>query len=218
MSKRTLAVLTVAVAAVFLLSSVACVSKKRLRAVEEQNAQHMAEANARIDELAQKNDTLDKSLKETQGALTGAQGETRKLAADVMSLKDQLAGLEAQKAELDKALAAGKETEASYQKKVRALNGSIAALKKQVAEMESLVAAKDAEIAELQRNEAALKAAADEQSKAMAALNADKDALASELDATKASKKQTTLILGSLLAVAVLLAIIGIVRGRKKAA
>jgi chromosome segregation ATPase len=218
MSKRTLAVLTLAVAAVFLLSSVACVSKKRLRAVEQENAQQMADANARIDELAQKNDALDKSLKETQGALAGAQGESRKLAADVGSLKGQLAGLEAQKADLDKALAAGKETEASYQKKVRALNGSIAALKKRVAEMESLVAAKDAEIAALQKNEATLKAAADEQAKAMAALNADKDALSSELDKTKAGQKQTTLILGILLAVAVLLAVVGFARGRKKPA
>lgn len=218
MSKKTLAVLTLAVAAIFLLSSVACVSKKHLRAVEEQNAQQMAEANARIDELAQKNDALDKSLNETKDALTGAQGENRKLTANVSSLKDQLAGLEAQKAELDKALAAGKETEASYQKKVRALNGSIATLKKKVAEMESLVTAKDAEISALQQNEASLKAAAEEQTKRMAALNADKDALATQLDQANASKKQTTLILGILLAVAVLMAIIGIVRGRKKAA
>lgn len=218
MSKKTLTVLTLAVAAVFLLSSVACVSKKRLRAVEEQNAQQMAEANARIDELAQKNDTLDKSLKDTQGALAGAQGENKKLATNVTSLKDQIAGLEGQKAELDKALAAGKETEASYQKKVKALNGSIGALKKNIAEMESLVAAKEAEIAALQQSEAALKAAAEEQAKKMTALNADKDALSAELDKTVASKKQSTLILGILLAVAVILAIVGIVRGRKKAA
>jgi len=218
MSKKTLAVLTLAFVAVFLLSSVACVSKKRLRAVEEQNAQQMADANARIDELAQKNDALDKSLKDTQGALTGAQSENKKLAANVTSLKDQLAALEGQKADLDKALAAGKETEASYQKKVKALNGSIGVLKKKVAEMESLVAAKDAEIAALQQSEAALKAAADEQSKKMAALNADKDALSAELDKTVASKKQSTLILGILLAVAVILAIFGIVRGRKKSA
>ncbi len=218
MSKKALAVLTLAVAAVFLLSSVACVSKKRLRAVEEQNAQQMAEANARIDDLAQKNDTLDKNLKDTQGALAGAQGENKKLAANVTSLKDQITGLEGQKAELDKALASGKETEASYQKKVKALNGSIGALKKNIAEMESLVAAKEAEIAALQRSEAALKAAAEEQAKKMAALNADKDALSAELDKTVASKKQSTLILGILLAVAVILAIVGIFRGRKKAA
>lgn len=218
MFKKTLAILSLGIFAVLLLSSAGCVSKKRLQAVEEQNAQQMADANARIDELAQKNDALDKSLNETKDALAGAQGENRKLTANVSSLKDQLAGLEAQKAELDKALAEGKETEASYQKKVRALNGSIGTLKKKVAEMETLVAAKDAEIAALQQNEASLKAAAEEQSKRMAALNADKDALATQLDQANASKKQTTLILGILLAVAVLLAIVGIVRGRKKAA
>ena len=218
MSKKTVAVLTLAFVAVFLLSSVGCVSKKRLRAVEEQNAQQMADANARIDELAQRNDVLDKNLKDTQGALTGAQSDNKKLAASVTSLKDQLAALEGQKVDLDKALAAGKETEASYQKKVKALNGSIGVLKKKVAEMESLVAAKDAEIAALQQSEAALKAAADEQSKKMAALNADKDALSAELDKTVASKKQSTLILGILLAVAVILAIFGIFRGRKKSA
>jgi chromosome segregation ATPase len=218
MSKRNIAVLTLAVAAVFLLSSVGCVSKKRYKALEDQSAQQLSQANARIDDLTQKSDALDKSLKDTQTALTGAQAENKDLAAKAASLKDQMAGLEAQKAELDKALAAGKETEASYQKKVRSLNGAVAGLKKQMAEMESQISAKDAEIASLQQTEASLKAAAEEQGKKMAALSADKDALSAQLDKTVASKKQTTLILGILLAVAVILAIFGLARKRPAAA
>ncbi|MCX6572796.1 MAG: hypothetical protein NTX99_02275 [Candidatus Aminicenantes bacterium] len=218
MSKKTLTVLMLGLVAVFLLSSAGCVSKKRYKTLEQQNAQQLAQANARIDDLVQKNDALDKSLKDSQAALTGAQAETKKLAADAASLNGQIAALEAQKVELDKALAAGKETEVSYQKKLRSLNGSIAALKKKVTEMESQIAAKDAEIASLQRTEASLKAAAEEQDKKMAALSADKDALTAQLDKTAAGKKQTTLILGVLLALAVLLAIIGFVRKRSAAA
>jgi len=117
MSKKTLAVLSLAIAVVFLLSSTACVSKKRLERVEQENAQQMAQANARIDELTKKNETLDKGLADTQSALSGAQSENKQLASTAASLKDQLAALEGQKTELDKALAAGKETEATYQKK-----------------------------------------------------------------------------------------------------
>ena len=51
----------------------------------------------------------------------------------------------------------------------------------------------------------------------MAALNADKDALSAQLDKTVASKKSTTLILAILLGLAVILAIVGFVRGRKGA-
>jgi peptidoglycan hydrolase CwlO-like protein len=218
MSKKTLTVLMLGLTAVFLLSSAGCVSKKRYRTLEQENAQQLSQANARIDELAQKNEALDKNLKETQAALTGAQAENQKLAANATSLKGEIAALEAQKAELDKALAAGKETEASYQKKVRSLNGSIAALKKKMAEMESLIASKDAEIAKLQQSEASLKAAADDQTKKMAALGADKDALTAQLDKTVSGKKQMTLILGVLLALAVLLAIVGFVRKRSAAA
>lgn len=217
MSKKTLTVLMLGLVAVFLLSSAGCVSKKRYRTLEQENAQQLSQANARIDELAKKNDALDKSLKDAQTALSGAQAENQKLAANATSLKGEIAALEAQKAELDKALAAGKETQASYQKKVRSLNGSIAALKKKVTEMESLIASKDAEIAKLQQSEAALKAAADDQAKQMAALSADKDALTAQLDKTVSAKKQTTLILGVLLGLAVLLAIVGFVRKRSAA-
>lgn len=217
MSKKTLTVLMLGLVAVFLLSSAGCVSKKRYRTLEQENAQQLSQANARIDELAKKNDALDKSLKDAQTALSGAQAENQKLAANATSLKGEIAALEAQKAELDKALAAGKETQASYQKKVRSLNGSIAALKKKVTEMESLIASKDAEIAKLQQSEAALKAAADDQAKQMAALSADKDALTAQLGKTVSAKKQTTLILGVLLGLAVLLAIVGFVRKRSAA-
>ena len=51
MSKRTVAVLTLAVAAVFLLSSVGCVSKKRYKMLEDQSAEQLSQANARIDDL-----------------------------------------------------------------------------------------------------------------------------------------------------------------------
>jgi chromosome segregation ATPase len=218
MSKKTLAVLSLAIAVVFLLSSTACVSKKRLERVEQENAQQMAQANARIDELTKKNETLDKGLTDTQSALAGAQSENKQLASNAASLKDQLAALEGQKTELDKALAAGKETEASYQKKVRSLNGAIGNLRTKVAEMETLIAAKEADIAALQQTEASLKAAAEEQNNKLAALTADKNSLTAELDKTVASKKSTTLILGILLGLAIILALVGFLRGRKTAA
>lgn len=218
MSKKTLAVLSLAIAVVFLLSSTACVSKKRLERVEQENAQQMAQANARIDELTKKNETLDKGLADTQSALSGAQSENKQLASTAASLKDQLAALEAQKTELDNALAAGKETEASYQKKVRSLNGAIGSLRTRVAEMETLITAKEAEIAALQQTEASLKAAAEEQNNKLAALTADKNSLTAQLDKTVASKKSTTLILGILLGLAIILALVGFLRGRKTAA
>jgi chromosome segregation ATPase len=217
MSQKTLSVLSLGLFAVLIAASAGCVSTKRLHRVEQENAEQLAQANARIDELVQKTSDLGQGLKAAQDKLAGAQSENKQLAATAASLKDELAALEAQKAELDKALAAGQETEASYQKKVRALNGSIAALKKKVTEMESLVAAKDAEIASLQQGEAALKAAAEDQAKKMAALNADRDALQATLDKAVAGKKSITLILGGLLALAVILAVVGFARKRKGA-
>jgi chromosome segregation ATPase len=218
MSKKTLAVLSLAIAVVFFMSSTACVSKKRLQRVEQENAQQLTQANARIDDLVQKNEGLDKGLKDTQSALAGAQSENKSLASTAASLKDQIAALEGQKAELDKALAAGKETEASYQKKVRGLNGAIGGLKTKVAEMETLIVSKDGEIASLQQTEADLKAAAEEQSAKLAALTSDKNNLSATLDKTISSKKSTTLILGILLGLAVILALIGFLRGKKTAA
>jgi hypothetical protein len=84
--------------------------------------------------------------------------------------------------------------------------------------MESQIAAKDAEIVKLQQSEASLKAAAEEQSRKMAALSADKDALAAQLDKTVSGRKQITLILGVLLALAVILAVVGLARKRPAAA
>jgi chromosome segregation ATPase len=218
MSKKTLAVLTLVVAVIFLMSSVGCVSKKRYKTLEQTSSQQLATANTRIDELSQKSEALDKSLNDVQAALAGAQEQNKQLAAGAASLKDQIAALEGQKAELDKAVAAGKETEASLTKRIRGLNGAIAGLKKQAGEMEAAIADKDGSIAALQQSVAELKAAADEQSKKMAALNADKDAVSATLAKTVASKKSTTLILGVLLALAVILAVIGFARGRKTAA
>lgn len=218
MSKRALAVLTLAVAVVFLLSSTGCVSKKRLRTVEEQNAQLLAQANGRIGELQQANTKLDNDIKGVQAALDAAQGTNNQLKQSLGSLKDQIAGLEGTKAELEKAVAAGKETEASLTKRIRGLNGQIGALKKKAAEMEAAITAKDGEIASFQQNVASLKTAAEDQAKAMAALNASKDAVSAELAKTAAAKKKTTLILGVLLALAVILAIVGFVRGGKKGA
>ena len=71
MSKKALAVLTLAVAAVFLLSSIGCVTKKRYRTLEQQDAQKLAQANTQINDLQQKSDMLDKSLKDTQAAGPG---------------------------------------------------------------------------------------------------------------------------------------------------
>jgi chromosome segregation ATPase len=215
MSKKTLAVLTLAVAVIFLMSSTGCVSKKRYKTLEQQNAQQLAQANARYDDLVQKNNALDQGLKLAQDKLAGAESQNKQLTAGVASLKDQIATLEGQKAELDKAVAAGQETEASYKKKVSGLNWTIAGLKKKAAEMETAITAKDGEISTLQQNVASLKSAAEEQSKAMASLNASKDSVSAELAKTVSAKKSTTLILGILLALAVLLAIIGFARGRK---
>ena len=212
MSKKTLAVLTLVVAVVFLMSSVGCVSKKRFKTLEQDSAAQLAQANTKIGELQQKSDALDQNLKDTQASLANVEGQNKQLMAGVATLKDQVAALEGQKADLDKAVAAGKETEASLTKKVRGLNGVIAGLKKKAEEMEAAITAKDGEIAGLQQNVASLKTAADEQSKALATLNADKTALQGTLDKTIASKKSTTLILGVLLALAVILAIVGFIR------
>jgi len=218
MSKRSLAVLTLVIVAVFMMSAAGCVSKKRYKTLEDQSAAQLAEANAKIADLQQKSDTLDKSLKDTQAALASAESQNKKLAADLASLKSQIAALEAQKAELDKAVAAGKETEASYQKKVKNLNYAIGNLKKKMTDMEALIASKDAEIAKLQQSETSLKAAVEDLNKKTAALTADKDSLKADLDKTVASKKQMTLILGILLALAVILAIVGFARKRPAAA
>jgi chromosome segregation ATPase len=217
MSKKTLAVIAVGIAVAFVFASAGCVSKKRLRTVEQEHAEQMAQANARIDELVEAKDTLDQDLTKTRANLAGAQSENKELMAKAASLKDQLAALESQKAELDQALAAGKETEASYQKKVRGLNGLIAGLRKDVAEMESQIAAKDEMIASLRDSEAKLTAASEDQGRQITALMSDKDNLTAELDKTIAGKKSITLILGILLALAVILAIIGFARGRKTA-
>jgi chromosome segregation ATPase len=214
MTNKKLAVLALGVVALVLLTTAGCTSKKHIATIEDQKAR-LDQANSRINELQQGNEALDKSLQETKGTLGGARKENLQLAANVASLKDQITALEGTKAELDKALAAGKETEASYQKKVRGLNGLIGGLKKKVADAEALIASKDAEISALKTSEASLKAAADEQARKMAALTTEKDNLSATLDKTVASKKSTTLILAVLLGLAVLLAIVGFVRGRK---
>jgi hypothetical protein len=84
--------------------------------------------------------------------------------------------------------------------------------------MNAAIAAKDAEIASLRQNEAQLKAAADEQSRKMAALSADKDSLAALMEKTVSGKNRTIALLAVLLGLALIAAIAGIVRGRKKAA
>jgi chromosome segregation ATPase len=218
MSKKAFVVLTLGVTVVFLLSSAGCVSKKRLRTVEQQNAEQLAQANGRIGELQQANTALENNLKGTQTALDAAKGTNDQLKQSVGSLKDQITGLEGARAELEKAVAAGKETEESLTKQIRGLNGQIAALRKKAAEMEATIAAREGDISSLQQNVASLKAAAEEQSKAMAALNASKDSVSAQLAKTVSDKKTMTLVLGVLLALAIILAIIGFVRKKGAAA
>jgi len=217
MSKKTLAVLAVGVAVIFLFASTGCTAKKHLRTIEEQKAQ-LDQANSQINELQKGNETLNKSLDDAKSALASAQGENKQLSANAASLKEQLAALENQKSELDKALAAGKESEASYQKKIRGLNGLAANLRTKITEAEAQISAKDSEIAALKAGEAALKAAAEEQSRQMATLNTAKDDLAALMDKTVSGKNQTILILAILLGLAIIAAIIGIVRGRRRSA
>ena len=217
MSKKTLAVLSLAIAVVFLLSSTGCVSKKRLQ--DGRTAERPADGPGQR--------AHRRSHQEERHAGQESEGypgrprrrpepRTSSSPSTAASLKDQIAALEGQKTELDKALAAGKETEASYQKKVRSLNGAIGdAEEPRWPRWKTMITAKDAEIAVLQQTEASLKAAAEEQSMKIAALNADKDALTAQLDKTVASKKSTTLILGILLALAVILAIVGFLPGKK---
>ena len=215
MSKRTLVVLTLIVAAAFLLSSPGCVSKKRFRTLEQQSAQELSQANSRVGELQQANTKLESDLKGVQDTLDAAKGNNDQLTKMVGSLKDQISGLEGAKTELEKAVAAGKETEESLTKRIRGLNGQIAALRKSAGEMEASIKAKDGEITSLQQSVASLRTAAEEQSKAMAALNTAKDGVTAELAKTVSAKKTTTLYLGILLALAVILAIIGFARKRK---
>jgi len=217
-SKRTLAILTLVAAVVFLLITTGCVTKKRYKTLEQQSTEQLAQANAKINDLRQKGEALDKSLKDAQASLTAAQDQNKQLTANVASLKDQIAALESQKAELDKAVAAGKETEESYKKKVGGLNYAIGNLKKKAADMEAAIAAKDGEITGLQKNVADLKAQGEDQVKRIAVLDTDKGDLTTKLNDTIASKKSTTLILGILLALAVILAIVGFLRKKSPAA
>jgi chromosome segregation ATPase len=217
MAKKKLAVLALGVLAVGLLTMVGCASKKHIATIEDQKAR-LDQASSRINELQQGNEVLNKSLQDTQSLLDRAKVDNQQLSANAASLKDQIAVLENQKAELDKALAAGKETEASYEKKIRGLNGLIAGLKNKAAELEALIAAKDAEISTLKTNEADLKAAAEEQSRKMAALNTDKDALSALMNKTVSGKNRLVLILAVLLGLAVILAIVGFVRGKRGSA
>ena len=217
MTKKKLAVLGLGVIAVVLLTMTGCASKKHIATIEDQKAR-LDQANSRINELQQGNEALNKSLQDTQSLLDKAKGENQQLSANAASLKDQIAALEGAKAELDKALAAGKETEASYQIKVRGLNGLISGLKKKVAEAEALIASKDTEISSLQTREADLKAAAEDQNRKMAALNTEKDALSTRLEKTLSDKNRLILILAVLLGLAVILAIVGFARGRKRSA
>jgi len=217
MAKKKLAVLVLGVLAVVLLTMAGCASKKHLATIEGQKVR-LDQANSRINELQQGNEALDKSLQDTKGMLDSARNETEQLSANVASLKDQIAALEGQKAELAGAVAVGKETEESYKIKTRNLNGLISGLKKKVAEMESLIASKDTEISSLQTSEAALKAAAEDQNRKMAALNGEKDALSTRMGKTVSDKNRLIGILAVLLGLAVILAIVGFVRGRKKTA
>lgn len=215
MAKKKLIVLALGVVALVLLTTAGCTAKKHLATIEGQKAQ-LEQTNSRINELQQGNDALDKSLKDSKSALDSAQNENQQLSANLASLKDQIVALENAKAELASAVAAGKETEESYKIKTRNLNGLIGALKKKVAENEALIASKETEIASLKTNEAALKTAAEEQSRKTAALNTEKDALSAQMEKTVSGKNRLIWILEILLALAVILAIVGFVRGRKK--
>lgn len=211
MAKKNLAFLVLGVIALVLLTAPGCTTKKHLATIEEQKAQ-VEKADNRINELQQSNEALDKSLKETRSALEAAQNENSQLKQAVGSLKDQIAGLESQKAELAKTAAADKE---SYNKKTRSLNSQISVLKKDLAEKEARIGSKDAEISQLQTREAALKATADDQSRKMAALNTEKDALSAQLKKTVSGKNLLIGILAVLLGLAVILAVVGFVRSRR---
>ncbi len=214
MSNKRLALLVVALTVVALVAS-GCVSKKTHVAQMNEKQALIDQANNRIAELQKANDALTKNLADTKAALTAAQDENARLKQEAGAMKDQIAALENQKAELDKAVAAGKVSEDTYKKKVSGLNWAIAKIKKDLADKEAAIAAKDTQISQLQASEASLKATGDDQAKKIAALTKDKNDLQALMEKTVSSKNTLIYVLAALLALAVILAIVGFARRRK---
>ena len=111
MTNKRLALLVLGLMALVLVTTAGCVSKKQhLALMAEQKAQ-VDQAQNRIAELQKTNDALTKGLADAKTSLAAAQNEIGQLKQSAGSLQEQIAALENQKVELDKAVAAGKVTE-----------------------------------------------------------------------------------------------------------
>jgi len=209
MSNKKLALLVLGLMAVVLLTSAACVSKKTHEAKMAEQKAIIDQAQNRIAELEKANEALNKGLADAKAALAAAQSENAQLKSEAGSLKSQISALESQKADLDKALAAGKITEENYKKKVGNLNWKIGQLNKDLKDKEAAIAAKDTEIARLQSSEASLKAAGEEQAKKISALQKEKADLQALMDKTVAGKMTIIYVLAVLFVIALIAAIVG---------
>ena len=215
MSNKKLALLVLGLMAVVLLTSAACVSKKTHEAKMAEQKAIIDQAQNRIAELEKANEALNKGLADAKAALAAAQSENAQLKSEAGSLKSQISALESQKADLDKALAAGKITEENYKKKVGNLNWKIGQLNKDLKDKEAAIAAKDTQISQLQASEASLKATGNDQAKKIAALTKDKTDLQALMDKTVSGKNTLIYILAALLVLALILAIVGFSRKRR---
>jgi chromosome segregation ATPase len=196
-----------------ILSTVGCASK--MATTKEQKVQ-LGQADSRISELQENNKALNKNLMDTKSALENAQNENKQLSLTINTLENQIATLESQKGELEKAVKAGKEFEEKSRKRTSSLNSQINALKKEVAEKGTLIASKDAEISSLQKAQAALKDSGANQNQQISALNDEKSTLSEQLKKTISSKNRLITILAVLLCIAVIVAILEFARRRKR--
>lgn len=212
MKNKGLAALAFLVVLSASLVSTGCTCKKHLATIADQEVR-LGEANGRIENLQRENGDLNTQLGETRSALEAAQAKGAESSAAVESMTGRILALEAQKAELEKGVAAGKVSEEAYKKRTRSLNASIADLNATIKDKEAAIASGTAEISSLQSREAALRSAVDEREKQISALSGEKDGLS----ATVASRGRLNVILAILLGVAVLVAVFALFKGGKRA-
>jgi len=202
---------------VLMITAAGCANKKNLITIDEQKTQ-LDQAKSRIGELEENKANLEKNIQDVRAALDAAQKENKTITNTAGSLKTQLAALETQKVELDKAIAAAKDMDEKNKKRMSSLNNQIYVLKKDATTKDDLIAAKENEIASLQATQTSLKKSVADQEKQMGALNDDKKVLSDKMDQTVTKKNRMIWILAILLVVSIASMIFFNVKRRRQAA
>ncbi|TRZ89361.1 hypothetical protein D4R89_06210 [bacterium] len=198
-----------------IIAAAGCANKKNLITIDEQKTQ-LDQAKSRIGELEKNKANLEKNIQDVRAALDAAQKENKTNTDTAGSLKTQLAALETQKVELEKAIAAAKDLDEKNKKRMSNLNNQIYVLKKDTTAKDDLIAAKESEIASLQATQTSLKKSVADQERQMGALNDDKKVLSDTMDQTVTKKNRTTWILAILLVVSIASMIFFIAKSRKQ--